>query len=118
MTRYEQLERLEKASQPPAPRQPSDPHLGATVANYEAVAEVVELIIGMTDQERAKVAQELAEHDGLLADTLASMLLDAVYDCKDVWGLEPAGGKLERTIRSALTVEPVAVGDYVEELDD
>lgn len=111
MTKYEQLERLEKVSQPPATRPAADPHPGATVANYEIIAEVVELIIGMTEQERVKVAQELAEHDGLLADGLASMLLDAVYD-RSVVATGPAPA-WERMIRSALTV-----GDYVEELDD
>lgn len=117
MTRYEQLERLEKASQPPASQSAGDPRPGATVANYEIIAEVVELIIGMNTGERAKVAQEIAEHDWELADTLASMLLDAVYDCQAVWGLV-TGGKMARMIRSVLTEEPVAVGDYVEEMDD
>lgn len=87
-SRYEQLERLETASKPPAPPPASDPHPGTIAADYEMIAEVVELVIGMTNGERQTVARELAEHDWEMADAFAAMILDAGYDAKKVWGIE------------------------------
>lgn len=79
-SRYEQLERLETASRPPAPPPASDPHPGTVAANYEMIAEVVELVIGMTNGERQTVARELAEHDREMADAFAAMILDAGHE--------------------------------------
>lgn len=97
-SRYEQLERLETASRPPAPPPASDPHPGTIAANYEMITEVVELIIGMTPKERATVAKGLAEHDWEMADAFAAMILDAGYDCKKVWGIEERVGRAEVTL--------------------
>lgn len=97
-SRYHALEALEDASQPPAPPPASDPHPGTTAANFEIIAETVELIISMTTGERQTVARELAEHDWEMADAFAAMILDAGYDAKKVWGIADRVGHAEVTL--------------------
>lgn len=112
-SRYHVLEALEDASQPPVPPPASDPSPGEVAAsvNFEIVAEVVESLIIMAPAERAAVAKELAEYDRDLSDQFAGMLLDAGYE-------HSHAATLKRMVTSALTVEPLGVGDYVEEMDD
>lgn len=112
-SRYKVLERLEITSAPPVPPPASDPFPGEVAAsvNFEIVAEVAESMIIMSPAERAAVAKELAEYDRDLSDQFAGMLLDAGYE-------HSHAATLKRMVASALTVEPLAVGDYVEEMDD
>lgn len=53
---------------------------GVTPFNHTGIAGVVEKLIRMTPGELATVARELAEHDPRLADGLADLLIDSVWD--------------------------------------
>lgn len=53
---------------------------GVRLFNYTGIDDVVKRLIAMTDGERATVARNLTQHDPKLADKLADLLIDSVYD--------------------------------------